>query len=256
MPFPHNGVNKNPEAIKYDKMTAADRIREIKDTLTNDEYTGLVGFILLCSGGTLETMSFYEFLHWWALCNYSYEYCIEYLVKYKFHGGQSSFAINFFNEALATGRLSYAFNCPISKIRDLGRGVQITSRDGRSFQAKRLISTIPLNVLSDISFDPPLAPGKQAAIAIGHVNQCVKVHAEVKDRDLRSWSGISHPNTSLIYAFGDGTTPSGNTHIVAFGAQDRHLEPDENIDATLEAVHALTPMNVERLVSSHSHKAA
>ncbi|KAH0394092.1 monoamine oxidase N, partial [Aureobasidium melanogenum] len=98
MPFPHS-ESHNPEAAKYDKMSVADRIAQIKDDLSPDEHTALLGFVLLCSCSTPEKTSFYEYLHWWALCNYSYEYCIEYLIKYKFKGGQSSFAINFFKEA-------------------------------------------------------------------------------------------------------------------------------------------------------------
>ena len=98
MPYPHD-ENHNPAALPFDKLTAADRLAQIGDTLSAQEYVCLKGFILLCSGATLDTMSFYEFLHWWALCGYTYGGCIEYLIKYKFRGGQSSFAINFWNEA-------------------------------------------------------------------------------------------------------------------------------------------------------------
>lgn len=248
MPFPHS-ESHNPEAAKYDKMSVADRIAQIKDDLSSEEHTVLLGFVLLCSCSTPEKTSFYEYLHWWALCNYSYEYCIEYLIKYKFKGGQSSFAINFFKEACSTGRLSYAFNTPVASINDDGSGVQAIARDGRIFKASRLISAIPMNILKDVSFSPPLAAGKLDASTTEHVNKCVKVHAEVRDRDLRSWSGITYPNNSLMYAIGDGTTPSGNTHIVAFGGQHNHLQPEKDIDKTMDALKTLTPMDIERVVS-------
>jgi hypothetical protein len=248
MPFPHS-ENHNPEAAKYDKMSVADRIAQIKDDLSPDEHTALLGFVLLCSCSTPEKTSFYEYLHWWALCNYSYEYCIEYLIKYKFKGGQSSFAINFFKEACATGRLSYAFNTPVAAIKDNGSDVQVTARDGKTYQAARLISAIPMNILKDVTFSPALNPGKLDASNREHVNKCVKVHAEVRDRDLRSWSGITYPNNSLMYAIGDGTTPSGNTHIVAFGGSHNHIQPEKDINKTMEALKTLTPMDIERVVS-------
>ncbi|THY06102.1 monoamine oxidase N [Aureobasidium pullulans] len=247
MPFPHS-ESHNPEAAKYDKMSVADRIAQIKDDLSSEEHTVLLGFVLLCSCSTPEKTSFYEYLHWWALCNYSYEYCIEYLIKYKFKGGQSSFAINFFKEACSTGHLSYAFRTPIASINDDGSGVQAIARDGRIFKASRLISAIPMNILKDVTFSPPLAAGKLDASTTEHVNKCVKVHAEVRDRDLRSWSGITYPNNSLMYAIGDGTTPSGNTHIVAFGGQHNHLQPEKDIDKTMDALKTLTPMDIERVV--------
>jgi hypothetical protein len=230
MPFPHS-ESHNPEAAKFDKMSVADRMAQIKDDLSPDEHTALLGFVLLCSCSTPEKTSFYEYLHWWALCNYSYEYCIEYLIKYKFKGGQSSFAINFFKEACSTGRLSYAFSTPVATIKDTGS------------------SAIPMNILKDIAFSPALIPGKLDASNREHVNKCVKVHAEVRDRDLRSWSGITYPNNSLMYAIGDGTTPSGNTHIVAFGGSHNHIQPEKDIKKTMEALQTLTPMDIERVVS-------
>ncbi|KAH6684974.1 monoamine oxidase N [Plectosphaerella plurivora] len=248
MPFPHT-ANFSAEALRYDSMSVADRLAEMgPDALTPNERLGVESFVLLCSGGTLETTSFFEFLHWWALSAYSYEGCIEYLVKYKFRGGQSSFAIRFFREALATGNLTYAFDTPIASVKNSPSGVQVTSRAGKTFRAHRMVSAMPLNVLNNVKFDPPLMAGKKAAADTGHVNQCVKVHAEVRDRDLRSYTGISYPHNGLFYAFGDGTTPSGNTHIVAFGGQHNHFEPDEDIEATKRHLQGCVPMDIERIV--------
>lgn len=256
VPFPHSGV-LSPEARRYDHMSVADRLSEIKSDLTPNERLCVEAFVLLCSGGTLETTSFYEFLHWWALSGYSYEGCINYLVKYKFRGGQSTFAICFFREALATGNLTYAFSRPVASIKDRGDGVQVTTRDGQTFEAARMISAIPLNVLNDVVFDPPVTPGRKTAASIGHVNQTIKVHAEISDRDLRSFTGISYPHNALIYGFGDGETPAGNTHVVAFGGQHNHFHPEDNIDHTMAALQGFTPMNIERLVSqSYANRAA
>lgn len=248
VPFPHTGV-LSPEARRYDHMSIADRLAEIKNDLTLNERLCVEAFVLLCSGGTLETTSFYEFLHWWALCGYSYEGCVNHLIKYKFRGGQSSFAIRFFQEALATGNFTYVFSRPVASIKDRRGTVQVTTRDGQTFEAAKMISAIPLNVLGDVTFDPPFTQGRRTAARIGHVNQTVKVHAEISDRDLRSFTGISYPHNGLIYGFGDGETPVGNTHVVAFGGQHNHFHPEDNIDYTIAAFQGFTPMNVERLVS-------
>ncbi|CZT41206.1 probable monoamine oxidase N [Rhynchosporium secalis] len=246
MPFPHD-EGHNPAVLPYDRLSAADRLSQIEDTLSAQEHACLKGFILLCSGSTLDTMSFYEFLHWWALCGYTYSGCIEYLIKYKFRGGQSSFAINFWNEATSTNNLSYSFDCPIATVEDDGRIVVATSEDGRQFRAAKMICTIPLNVLHTIQFSPPLSAEKQQALNIGHLNQCVKVHAEVTNKDLRSWSAID-ASSKLLYALGDGTTPAGNTHIVAFGANETHLDPENDIVATTQILKDLVDMDIKRLV--------
>jgi len=192
-------------------------------------------------------------MHWWAMCGYTYAGCIDMLISWKFKNGQSSFAIRFFQEALATKRLAYAFNSPIKTIKDTGRKVEVITRDGRRYHAARLISAMPLNVLGEVIFEPPLSAGKRAAIATGHINQCVKVHAEISNKDLRSWTGNTYPHNELIYAIGDGTTPAGNTHIVCFGGDHKHIDPEVDIDATKRAVTTMFAQQkeepkIERLV--------
>ncbi|KAH7086059.1 monoamine oxidase N [Paraphoma chrysanthemicola] len=253
MPFPHT-AKYSADALAYDEISVADRIDQIKDTLTPNERAGVEGFVLLCSGGTTATTSFFEFLHWWALCEHTYRGCIEYLVKYKFVGGQSSFAIKFFNESLATNKLSYVMETPIAKVEQGKDSVKVIARNGRTFKGARLISTVPLNVLDTITFEPSLSPEKIAAFNIKHVNQCIKVHAEVTNTDLRSWTGINYPNNKLLYGFGDGTLPNGNTHVVTFGAQHNHFEPDETMEETLEALNGLVVMKVEKVVGHNWSK--
>lgn len=250
IPYPHDGFHV-PEARQYDKMSVQDRLKAISLSLTPNERAALESFILLCSCGTLETTSLFEFLHWWALCGYSYRGCLDHLIAHKFHGGQSSFAIRFFKESLSTGNLSYVFNSPVRSINDQGDKVTLTTRDGRQYTGLRLVSTIPLNVLNTVTFDPPLDPQRTAAMNTGHVNQCVKVHAEISNKDMRSWTGISYPFNKLAYAIGDGTTPAGNTHVVCFGGSHNHIQPEENVNETKKAVESMAPgnMDIKRLVS-------
>lgn len=254
IPFPHSGFH-NPESLKYDEMSALDRLNAISLSLTPNERASLESFILLCSCGTLETTSFFEFLHWWALCGYTYRGCMDCLISFKFKGGQSSFAIKFFNEAVSSGNLSYAFNSPVRLIHDEGKKVSVTTRDGHKYTGTRLVSTIPLNVLNDINFNPPLDPRRTQATQTGHVNQCVKVHAEISNKDMRSWTGISYPFNKLTYAIGDGTTPAGNTHIVCFGGFHNHIQPEEDVNATKAAVTNMAPgnMDIQRLVRTSFH---
>lgn len=249
IPYAHDAFHV-PEARQYDKQSAADRLKEIALALTPNERAALESFVLLCSCGTLETTSFFEFLHWWALCGYTYQGCMDALISYKFKGGQSSFAIKFFKEALSTGKLSYSFNSAVQSIKDQGDKVTLTTRNGQQYTGSRLVSTIPLNVLNTISFDPPLDSQRASAANIGHVNQCVKVHAEVSNKDMRSWTGIAYPFNKLTYAIGDGTTPAGNTHIVCFGGFHNHIQPEENINETKKAVQSMAPgnMDLKRLV--------
>ena len=111
-----------------------------------------------------------------------------------------------------------------------------------------MVSTIPLNILNTVSFEPPLISGKREAAEIGHVNKCTKVHAEVRNPELRSWTGVTYPHNKLMYAIADGTTPAGNTHIVAFGADYNHLTPEKDIEQTKKAVQTMADVDIHRLV--------
>lgn len=79
-----------------------------------------------------------------------------------------------------------------------------------------------------------------------------KVHYEVEGKFLRSWTGLAYPSKGLLYAYGDGTTPAGNTHIVAFGAETEQIHPEEDIEKTKQAITHMHDVNIKRIVSYYS----
>ena len=63
IPLPYDTFHI-PAAKDLDKLSAQDRINEIESELSPQERAALESFVLLCSGATLTTMSFHEFMHW------------------------------------------------------------------------------------------------------------------------------------------------------------------------------------------------
>ena len=125
---------------------------------------------------------------------------METIIVFKLKCGQSSFATRFFNEALNTGSLSYSFDTVVSSVDSSHRDhVQVRTTDGRQFLARRVICTVPLNVLCKVQFNPPLEQAKAEAAKIKHVNQIVKLHAEIKAPEMRSWSGVTYPANKLLF---------------------------------------------------------
>jgi hypothetical protein len=247
MPFPHDEFFV-PDTKKWDSISLADRLKQIEHSLSPDERAVAKEWVLATSGGTPENSSFYEFLHWWALCGNSYQGWVEDYIKYKFRAGQSSFAIKFFQEALSTGKLTYAFNTQVTGVTDRNGTVTVQTSAHQSFRASKVICTIPLNVLRTISFSPSLPAAKTEAANIGHINTMSKVHSETEGFDLRSWSGLNSNHNKLTFAFGDGTTPAGNAHVVAFGPAENQLHPERDIEVTKQALQNLTKMEIRRLV--------
>ncbi|KAH7145922.1 hypothetical protein B0J13DRAFT_331771 [Dactylonectria estremocensis] len=253
VPFPHN-PHFNADVARYDAMSFADRFAQIEHDVTPLQLQLLKTFLSVTSGGTMENSAFFEFLRWWALNNYDLRGLSELCLTYKLRDGQSALARRLFDDAEATGRLTYRFGAPVASVTDAGDGpVEVRTRAGDTFRARRVVATVPLNVLNDIAWSPPLLAGKREAAAKGHVNHCTKVHAEVANPALRSFTGY-HWEGPLSWTFGDGTTPAGNTHLVAFGPSYPGIQLKPASDAgrgALAAVKAFAPSemaDVRRLV--------
>ncbi|CAG9992135.1 unnamed protein product [Clonostachys byssicola] len=260
IPYPHDALRNRAAVAIYDKMSMADRFKQIEHDLTPTEKLMLEAFMSITCGAKWEEASFFEILRWWALANYTYTDFMERGLRFKLACGQSGLQRCIFDEANATGNLSHSFSTPVASVNDKGSIVEVTGRDGQIFRAKRLICTIPLNVLHTVQFTPSLLPLKKQASLEGHCNQVVKVHIEVDRPEHRELGSYNYPNGKLTYAFGDGTTPAGNTHLVAFGSSlpGVHLQPEENIDETIEAWKGLLPntdtKDFKRIVFHNWHK--
>ncbi|KAH8586177.1 hypothetical protein B0O99DRAFT_656961 [Bisporella sp. PMI_857] len=246
IPFPHNPLF-TASARRYDQLSVGQRLREIESRLSNEEMLCLEAFLLHSGGGTLENMGFLDILRWWALCGYKTDGISEFGLSFKLKCGQTDLELKIFEEAKGCESLSYAFDSLVDAVDDNGRLVKVQTRNGLIFQAKRVICTIPLNVLHSVAFSPQLPTAKVEASTKGHVDKATKVHVEANGPDLRSWSGVAYPN-QLLFAYGDGMTPSGNTHIVCFGADlDVSFQP-EDIEKTIGAVQRFHPMDIKQMV--------
>ncbi|KAL2064373.1 hypothetical protein VTL71DRAFT_4867 [Oculimacula yallundae] len=247
LPFPHN-PHYTASAAEWDQLSMSDRLRQIEGELTTKEMLILEAFLLHSGGGTLENMGFFDILRWWGLCGYCTEGVDEYGLKFKLKCGQTGLALKIFEEAKRTGNLSYSFDNPVQSVDDNGQTVSAKTRTGLVFHAKRIICTIPLNVLHSVAFNPPLSNAKEDASRLGHINKATKLHAEVDGPHLRSWTGIRYPS-ELLFGYGDGITPAGNTHLVLFGSDlGPSFQPDEDIEKTKEAINKFHDMDLKQLV--------
>lgn len=224
-------------------MSIAERPQEIGDDLSPLEMELLQTFLSITTGGPVEDSSFFELLRWWALNNYELQQWNDLCLTFRLRQGQSRLARNILDDALSTGRLSYRFSAPLKAVVDEGHFICIETRDGLRREARRVISTIPLNVLNTVEWQPPLIPGKREAADLGHVNHLTKVHVEVNNPDLRPFSAYRWKGP-LSYIFGDSFTVAGNTHLVAFGRSlpESLLKLNENGGRdVLAAVEAFSP---------------
>lgn len=260
-PLPHaqldNVVVDRATVEKLDKISCQERFDQVSHLLTAEQQGILISLLLHISGGTMENSSAWDMVRSHALLMHNSDNFADVWLRYKLRDGQTELAKRIFQEAVETG-LDYAFSTPIHSISEEGDGtrttptvVQVKTAAGETFRARKVICTIPLNVLKDIQFNPPLSPLRQEAIRAGHVNQMTKIHADVKDRELERWNGMRYP-ALLMYGYADGVLPNGNVHIVAFGADERHhFVPERDPELALDAFQKLHPMDIDNMVCVH-----
>lgn len=253
-PLPHamlnNRIVERQTVEQWDQLSCHDRFEQIKHELTAEEQGLLISLLLHISGGNMKNSGLWDMIRSHALLMYSSDNFADVWLRYKLRDGQTELARRMFADAVDRG-LEYSLTTPIrSIVQGLSNDqpVILTSHDGQTFRAEKVITTIPLNVLKDIEFVPSLSKLRQEAIQLGHVNKMTKVHADVSNPELERWNGMIYPG-NLMYGYGDGKIPNGNVHIVAFGADEgANFIPEKEPEKALAALKSLHPMNVKRMV--------
>ncbi|ATY62709.1 amine oxidase [Cordyceps militaris] len=253
-PLPHaqlDNIMVDRETVeKWDQFSCQDRFDQIQDQLTTEEQGLLVSLLLHISGGDMQTSSLWDMIRSHALLMHSSDNFTDVWLRYKLRAGQTELAKRMFHDAKARG-IDFSFSSPVQSISqgaEKDGEITVATHGEGAFRARRVISTIPLNVLKDIAFSPPLSKKRQEAIDIGHVNHMTKIHADVRNPELERWNGMQFPGL-LLYGYGDGRLPNGNVHLVAFGADEReHFVPENNPELAVESFKKLHPMDIQRLI--------
>lgn len=242
-----NSCVSSEKVMAIDQLSCRDRIEQIKDQLTADELALLESLVPHCGGGAVEDIGFLEMLRAQALGGYDIATFEEIWTLYKIREGQSTLARHLFDDAVRLG-LQYAFKSPIMSIAERQGVVTIITTSGETHDAKRVVNTIPIAVLADIHFDPPLSLLRQEAIKVNQVNYLTKIHAEVEG-DLRGLRGCTWPG-DFLYVYGDGFCAGGkSTRITSFAGDNRgRLDPlkePERLETALQRFH---PMQIKKVV--------
>ncbi|KAI6764090.1 hypothetical protein HG530_007879 [Fusarium avenaceum] len=233
MPYPHDPFRKPNPWVNFDHLTIKDRLDQmklaVKDRELFESYISLFGLNAAADTG------FTEVLRWYSLAGHSMAGVYELTSFYKLgNGGMTEFAL----AVLGDSQCDRLFGTEVSKIDQSQGNVVITAKNGRIVTATAVVSTIPLNVLSDIQFSPPLSSLRSEAARRGQPNMGAKLHFKLKDPEP-VWFGTASVNDSTPYllAFADhtGTKSSGpdGTYCVA-AVRSNTLDNVENVGHVIE----------------------
>ncbi|KAF7540461.1 hypothetical protein G7054_g1361 [Neopestalotiopsis clavispora] len=224
---------------QLDKMSLQDRIDELD--MTDEEVGLLKANVGMMAKGEPKDLALSEFVRWWAASGSTSEGMALAMSKWKLADGQASLARAIFDDANITGNLSYAFSTAVTSIKQPEDGkVIVRTTSGKEYNAKKVVCTIPLNVLKTIDFEPALDPIKVEAIQKGHNNMMHKVYAEVKGKQWRNWMGLADPSPGLGMLIGEGFSTAGNSLLVST-VSNEHVVPGKEPEKAIAAIQAIEP---------------
>jgi monoamine oxidase len=189
--LPHSPLSPTNDIARFDQLTIKERMDELD--LADDERAILIAELEGMASGMIDDAGALTGLRWHALGGHTLEGCQAATGLFMLVEGTLSVLQPILDAAACEVRL----DTPIASITQNGNHVTVTTRAGEELTAGAVVVTVPLNVLGDISFDPPLSPAKQGAIALGQAGLGSKMMIRVKGPEGGVW-GV-HPDHPFSY---------------------------------------------------------
>ncbi|KAL4892544.1 hypothetical protein BDV59DRAFT_202663 [Aspergillus ambiguus] len=218
MPYPHDPLREPAPWRRYDGMSVQDRLDQLGD-VSGREKALLESTVSTFGSAPGREIGFVEALRWYALGGHRMAGVFEKAGVYKLgKGGMTAFARAILHEY----RGDMLFQTTVREIKQEGETVLVTCASGQVVRARAVVSTIPLNCLGDVRFQPPLCSVRQAAIARGQMNTGAKIHVKLQQtRPGWFYTADGNGDARFVFAFSDhnGTQGSGptGTWCIGFG---------------------------------------
>lgn len=133
----------------------------------------------------------------------------------------------------ADGSAEYRLNTPVVSVRHSDDSGEVTTADGTVITARRIISTLSLNILHELDISPALHPIKRAASEEGTASKGLKLWIRVKGpiKPFFAYSTQHHPLSVIRTEF----VGEEDAVLVAFGADIDRFD-FEDIEQVSEAL--------------------
>ncbi|KAH0843004.1 hypothetical protein AYO21_03281 [Fonsecaea monophora] len=266
VPYPHTALHDFETAKKYDSLSVADRLDQVRGTVSQEARRAVELISTLMSGPPARTASYYDLLQRWVLGGATHDAYTAHMARYKLSCGQTELAKHIFDDAVNAHKslrgndgaatlsttLSYSFSTPVETIdyTNPSEG-RVQTTDGRVFRAKQIICTIPLTVLKDVAFVPTLPDEKTRAFKEARANNTQKAWMRAQGKQWRTWAALRQKGDIATMVSGDAHSASPDSHttnlIYFSGGSISQTSPKE----VVEDAQSLHPdLKVDRMIST------
>jgi len=232
LPLPHDPFGS--EAFrKLDGITSAERLASLKGI--SALHRDLLDASMAGQGHNYtDQFAWLEMVRWYCLPGHNMYDMDDMSSRFHFRDG----TVSLLNALLAEGKPDVRLGTPVRRVIEDGDRVRIVTRGGEELTARAVISTVPLNVLKDIEWQPPLAAAKLQASRETHAGHGTKVHVLIEG----DYGNIAcaAPSRNPLNALGTEDIFEGNTYLIGFGPDPELLDVND-IESVQKAVHLFLP---------------
>ena len=219
--------------VKTDNITMQEKMDS--SGLTEIEKIYLDCYHTTCGANAMKNVSWSFILRWYAHAGYSGTVINDLGLRFKIKGGTKALLEKIIGDSGADIRLS----TPVYKVMQNDKGVEVITDSEEIIKADAIVCTVPMNVLKDVEFSPPLRPGKVAASKQTHAGSGTKIHVQL-DKEYEAFGGWAPGGDAPInYVLWD-SVKNGHTHLITFGPSTDTLDMNDT-EAVEKAIRKFLP---------------
>ena len=181
-----------------------------------------------------DQFAWLEMVRWYCLSGHNLLDMNDMSSRFHFRDG----TVALLNFILAEGKPEVRLGTPVRRVREEPGRVVISTARGEALAARVVVSTVPLNVLKDIDWQPALAEAKLQASRETHAGHGTKLHVLIAG-DYGNLNG-SAPSHNALNSLISEQVVDGDTHLIGFGPDPELLDVNDT-DAVQQAVRLFLP---------------
>lgn len=219
------------DAEELDKLSVQDVLDSMD--LSPLERAAFAAEVAAQTNAPLEESGYLSQLRWWSISGWDIGLMIDCLARYKIDSGVTSLITYMAERA----NLDIRLNSPVASVVQDDAGVTATTRDGRSFTAKKLVCALPMNCVKNVAFTPTLSEEKLAVSREEHAAKGMKVLFRTEG-EATGHAVISPPGAPINLL--NPIRIEGDTRIyVGFGTNGAAFDPKDldAVNAVLAGLH-------------------
>ncbi len=233
IPLPFEPLSEGEAIAAVDGLTVADRLADLD--LSPKARTIAEGFCVTGYQGPVDQIGLAHVFHLAALCRWDVETEMEAAATYKIVGGTRALADAIAADSAAT----LALETEVVSVSVDDGTVTARTAGGQEHRASAAIVTVPLVVLNEIEFEPPLSKAKRQTIEQGPVSHGVKIWVRVRG-SVEPFLGFADPALSPLTVAQYEYSIDGDSLLVAFGPDSKAISAEDK-DAVQGAIRRWLP---------------